>query len=66
MIKIAFNIKSQGTKKLKLSSQGICYLKDDTLVIADYECVNIFSLAMLHVKLWLNEDNVLHKFHAFE
>ena len=71
MIKIAFNIgiKSQGTEKH--FSQPTCNLQNlvnETLVIADCERLNISSsvilhgFVMLHVKLQLKEENVLHKF----
>ena len=67
--KIALNVKSEGTENLWLFSQGMYNfqnLGDETLVIADYKCVKISKFAVLYVKLWLNEDNVLLKFCTFK
>ena len=36
------------------------------LVIADYACVKLSSFVVLHVKLWLKEDNILNRFCTFE
>ena len=63
-IKIALNFKSQETEKFELFSQGIYNfqnLRNGTLVIADYEYVKIFSFAVFDMKLWLKEENILHK-----
>ena len=48
-IKIALNFKSQGTEKFELFSQGsynLENLRNETLVIADYEYAKVFSFAM--------------------
>ena len=60
MIRISLNVKSQGTKIIEIFSQGT----DDSKTlrceyIADYECVNISSFAVLGIKLWLEEDGNL-------
>ena len=63
-IKIALNFKTQGTEKFELSSQGTykCQnLRNETLVITDYEYGRSFSFAMFDMKLWLKEENILHK-----
>ena len=41
-------------------------LENKILIITDNERVTIYSSAMLHIKLWLIEDNGLHKFLAFK
>ena len=67
--KIGFNTKSQGTLKVELFSPGIYKfqnLGNETLVIAGYECVKISGFTVLHVKLWSEDNNVLHKFCSFE
>ena len=67
-IKIALNFKSQGTEKFELFFQGTYNFQDlrnETLVIADYEHAKIFSFAMSDMKLWLEEKNILHKSCAF-
>ena len=56
VIKIAFNFKSQGTEKIKLSFQGTYNFQifgKKTLIIADYKNEKIFRFAMLDTKLWL-------------
>ena len=58
-IKIALNFQWQGTEKLELFSQRIYSfqnLRNETLVIADYEHAKIFSFAMFDMKLWLKEE----------
>ena len=60
--------KSQGIEKFELFSQGTYdfqNLRNETLVIADYDYVKLFSFAMFDMKLWLKEDNILHKSCAF-
>ena len=37
-------------------------LGSDTFIIADYECWKIFRFAMLDMKLWLKDDNILDQF----
>ena len=59
MIRICFNVKSQWTKKIKVFSQETHDSKNlryETLYIGDYENVNIFSFAVLGIKLRLEED----------
>ena len=56
VIKIALHLKSQGTEKIRLSSQGTYnfqILGNETLVIADYEyaTAKIFQTVMLDIKL---------------
>ena len=54
VIKNALNFKSQGTKKIELSSQGIYNFqiwRNETLIIADYKYAKIFKFAMLDTKL---------------
>ena len=63
-IKIALNSKSQGTKKFELFPQGTYNfqnLRHETLVIADYKYAKIFGFAIFDMKLWLKEENILHK-----
>ena len=67
-INIALNFKSQTTEKFELFSQGTYIfqnLRYETLVIADYEYAKIFGSAMCDMKLWLKEENILHKSCAF-
>ena len=67
-IKIVLNFKSQGTEKFELFSQGTYNFqnsRNEIWVIADYEYVKIFSFAMFDMKLWLKEENILHKSCAF-
>ena len=62
--KVALNFKSRGTEKFELFSQGTYNfqnLRNETLVIADYEYAKIFSFALFDMKLWLREENILHK-----
>ena len=62
-IKIASNFEPQGAEKFELFSQGTNNFHNfgnETLVIADYECVKVFSSAMFDIKLWLEEDHILH------
>ena len=52
-IKIVLNFKSQGTEKFELFSQRNCNfqnLKNETLVVTDYEYAKIFSFAMFDMK----------------
>ena len=63
-IKVALNFKSQGTKKFELFPQGTYNfqnLRNETLVIADYEYAKMFIFAMSDTKLWLKEENILYK-----
>ena len=60
MIRISLNVKSQGTIKIEVFSQGTDdskHLKCGTLYIADCEYKNITSFAVLDIKLWLEEDS---------
>ena len=69
VIKIALNFKSRGTKKIELSSQGTYnfqILGNETLIIADWEYIPIFRFALLDIKLWLKDDNILYQFWAFD
>ena len=62
MIRISLSVKSQGTKKIEVFSQGTDDSKNvgcETLYIADYEYINITSFAVLDIKLWLEEDSDL-------
>ena len=64
VIEIALNFKSQGNEKGKLSSQetyNFQNLRNETLIFADYKYVKIFRFAMLDIKLWLKDDNILHR-----
>ena len=58
-IRICFNVKSQRTKKIEVFSQGTNdseNLRCEILYIGYYENVNIFSFAVLGIKLWVEED----------
>ena len=60
MIRISLNVKSQGTEKIDVFSQGtddIKKLRYETLYVADYKYVNISSYAVLDIKLWLEPDS---------
>ena len=64
MIRICLNVKSQGTKKVEVFSQGTDNSKNlrcKTLHIRDYEHINISSFAVLGIKLWLEEDGDLNR-----
>ena len=68
MIRISLNLKSQGTKKIEFFSQGTSdskSLRCEILYIANYEYVNISSLVVLNIKLWLEEDSDLQTYHPF-
>ena len=60
MIRICLKVKSQPTKNIEVFSKGTD-LRCKTLYIGDYEYVNIFSFAVLDVKLWLEEDGDLNR-----
>ena len=65
-IKIALNFQCQGTEKFDLFSQGTYgsqNLRYQMLVIADYEYVKIFRVAVMDIKLWMKEDLDLHANH---
>ena len=55
------NVKSRGTKKIVVISQGTDDSKNlrRVLYIADCEPVNISGFAVLDIKLWLEEDGSL-------
>ena len=58
LIKMSLNVKSQGTKVIEFSSQGTNDSKNmrrGPLYVADYEYVNISSLTVLDIKLWLEK-----------
>ena len=64
MIRTCLNVKSKGTKKVEVFSQGIDDSKNlrcETLYIGNYEYVNISSSAVLGKKLWLGEDGDLNR-----
>ena len=64
MIKIFLNVESQRTKKIEVFSQGTDDSKNlrcETLYIGDYEYVNIFSFAVLGIKLWLEKGGDLNR-----
>ena len=64
MIRNCLNVKSQRTKKIAVFSQGTDdskILRYETLYIGDYEYVNIPSVAVLGIKLWLEEDGDLNR-----
>ena len=66
MIRISLNVKSQGTKKIEVFSQGTDdskILRCEALYIADYEYVNITSFAVLDVRLSLEEYSDFDKNH---
>ena len=68
MVRISLNAKPQGTKKIEIFSQWTDDSKNlrcETLHIADYEYVNIFSFAMLDIKLWLEENDDLNTDHLY-
>ena len=59
LIKIALNFKFQGTEAfLSQGTYNFQNLRNETLVIADYEYAKIFSFAMFDMKLWLKEENI--------
>ena len=63
-MRICLNVKSQRTKKIKFFSQRTDdskSLRCKTLYSADYEYVKISSLAVLGIKLWLEEDGDLNR-----
>ena len=60
-MRMFFSVRSQGTKEVELFSQGT--LRCETLYTFDYKYVNIFSSAVLYIKLWLEEDGDLHTNH---
>ena len=63
LIKMSLNVKSQGTKVIEFSSQGTNDSKNmrrGPLYVADYEYVNISSLTVLDIKLWLEKNGGLH------
>ena len=65
LIKITFNLNSQGNEKIEVFSQGIDggqNLDSETLVIADYEYKKVFIIALLEIKLWAKENSILHDF----
>ena len=60
MIRSFLNVKSQGTEKSEVVSQGTDYsknLKCKTLYITDYKYINIFSFAVLDINLWLEDSD---------
>ena len=66
--KIASNFKSQGTEQFELFSQGTYdsqNLTYETLVIPDCEYAKISRIAVFDMKLWLKEQNILHKFEPY-
>ena len=68
-IKIALNFNFQGNEKFELSSQGTYNfqnLRNETLVIADYEYAKISRIAVMDVKLWVKEDLDLHTDHPLK
>ena len=65
-ITIALNCKSQGTEKFEPFSQGTYdsqNLRYETLVTADYECMKIFRIAVMDMKVWTKEDLDLNANH---
>ena len=55
MTRISLSVKSQGTKKMEVFSQGTDDSKNwrcETLYIADYEHINITSSTVLDIKLF--------------
>ena len=65
---MALDFKSQRTEKFELFCQGtndFQNLRNETLVIADYEYAKIFNFTMSDMKLWLKEESILHKSWAF-
>ena len=64
MIRICLNVKSQRAKKIEVFSQGTDDSKNlrcETLYIGNYENVKISSLAVLGIKLCLEEDADLNR-----
>ena len=62
VIRISLSVKSQGTEKIEVFSQGTDDSKNlrcETLYTADYEHINITSFAVLDIKLRLEEDSDL-------
>ena len=62
MIRISLNVKSQVTEKIEVCSQGTDdfeNLRSETLHIAYHKYVNIFSFAVLDIKLCLEGDSEL-------
>ena len=65
MIKIAVNFKSQGTEKIEQGTYNFQILGNGTLITADYKYAKNLKFAMLDIKLWLKDDNILNQFCAF-
>ena len=64
MVRICLKVKSQRTKKIEVFSQGADdskHLRCETLFVSDYKYVNIFSFAVLGMKLWVGEDGDLNR-----
>ena len=64
VIRICLCVKSQQTKKIVVFSQGTDdskSLRSETLYIGDYEYLNIPRLAVLGIKLRLEEDGDLNR-----
>ena len=61
-MRISLSVKSQGTKKVKVFSQGTDDSKNltcEALYIVDLEYINITNFAVLDIKVWLEEDSDL-------
>ena len=55
---LASNPKGLKDSSISLKDLQLQTLGDEALVIASFECVKISRFAILHIKLWLKEDNV--------
>ena len=69
IIIVALHFKSRGAEKIKLSSQttyNFQSLRNETLIIADYEYEKASRFAMLDIKLQLNDDSILYQFWVFD
>ena len=54
----------KGLKRSNFSPKDLWLPRYETLAIADYDYVNIFSFAVLGIKLWLKEDGDLYTDHT--
>ena len=53
------------TENIELSSQetyNFQILENETLIIADYEYAKVFRFTILHIKLWLGDDNISYQY----
>ena len=63
MIRIPLNVKSEGTKKIEVFSQGTGdsnNLRCETLYIADYEYISITSFTVLDIDQFPKRHGLVH------